>query len=139
MMMQSPIDAYRKVAVDNTVETASNHKLVLMLFDAARLAVTGAIAHMANKNVEAKGLAVSRAISIIGEGLQASLDVEAGGEIAEQLYSLYDYMVRRLLEANRTNSSEMLTEVGNLLKELHDAWAEIGNDPAVLRANATQG
>ena len=56
----------------------------------------------------------------------ASLDRQSGGEIAEHLFSLYEYMVVRLTEANIANRDEPLEEVGRLLAELNGAWQAIG-------------
>jgi flagellar protein FliS len=82
-------------------------------------------------DVPAKLRAVDKAISIIGQGLQASLDHQRGGEIAAQLNGLYDYMLRRLLLANATNDVGVLAEVDGLLVPLQEAWASIGQPGAV--------
>ena len=75
----------------------------------------------------AKGSAISKAISIIDNGLRASLDKEAGGEIAANLDALYDYMSRRLLHANLKNDVTIIDEVHGLLADLRGAWVEIGD------------
>ena len=62
---------------------------------------------------------------IIDEGLKASLDKSAGGELAQNLSSLYDYMSQRLLIANLKNDVAALDEVSNLLTELKGAWEAI--------------
>jgi flagellar protein FliS len=80
--------------------------------------------------VAAKGQSISKAIEIIDNGLRASLDKEAGGSIAEQLDSLYEYMSSRLLVANLNNQPELLEEVRRLLHELKGAWDQIGPQPA---------
>ena len=58
-------------------------------------------------------------------GLRASLDVESGGDLAERLAALYDYMAERLLFANLKNSLAAMEEVSELLTGLRDAWAQI--------------
>jgi flagellar protein FliS len=58
--------------------------------------------------------------------LQASLQIKAGGELGERLNALYDYMSRRLLEANLYNKPEYIEEVLRLLGELNEAWEAIG-------------
>ena len=73
---------------------------------------------------------MSHAIAIIDNGLRASLDREAGGQIASSLDSLYDYMSRQLLTANLQNKPEMLEEVHRLLSDLRGAWNTIGTTPA---------
>lgn len=123
--MNSGAAAYAKVNVETGVAAASPHKLVMMLFDGALISVTSAIRHMEAGEVSAKGLAISRAISIIENGLRASLDKSSGGQVAENLDALYGYMCNRLLEANLKNQKEYLEEVQKLLKDLRDAWAAI--------------
>jgi flagellar protein FliS len=80
--------------------------------------------------VAAKGKSISQAISIIGNGLRASLDKEGGGEIANSLDSLYQYMGERLLLANLQNDPDILDEIYGLLKDLRGAWMAIGTDAA---------
>ncbi|GAB1394005.1 flagellar export chaperone FliS [Rhodocyclaceae bacterium] len=131
-----PAAAYRKVGLETQLESASPHKLVVMLFDGALLAIANAQRHMENKEIAAKGSAISKAIDIIANGLQASLDLQSGGEIAERLEALYEYMGQRLLYANLKNDPAALREVGTLLQELKSAWEKITDDPAVLSANS---
>lgn len=118
--------AYAKVGVETGVVSANPHRLVLMLFEGARVAVAAARLHMQRNEIAAKGEAISKAITIIDHGLKASLDVAAGGELAQRLHALYEYMARRLLAANLDNDPKGLDEVGHLLAELNDAWEAIG-------------
>ena len=120
------VNAYSRVGTETGVIVANPHKLVLMLFEGARLAIAEAALHMQRNEIAAKGGAISKAIMIVDHGLKASLDVKAGGEIAEKLYALYDYMINRLLVANLRNEPKALEEVGGLLAELHGAWEAIG-------------
>ena len=117
--------AYAKVSVETGVNTADPHKLILMLFDGALLQVRTAGIAIANKDIPTKGTAISKAIEIIINGLKVSLDTNAGGELAERLAALYDYMSERLLYANLHNSQPALDEVAGLLATLREAWAEI--------------
>ena len=132
------VNAYSRVGTETGVMTANPHRLILMLFEGARLAITKAALHMQRNETTAKGGAISKAIMIIDDGLKASLDVEAGGEMAEKLYALYDYMTNRLLIANLRNELKALEEVGRLLGELHGAWEAIGK-PNVAGAAAAPG
>jgi flagellar protein FliS len=102
-----------------------------MLFDGALAALAKAVHDMKAGNIPAKGKSISRAISIIDNGLRASLDKKGGGEIADSLESLYQYMSDRLLLANLKNSTDIVEEVSALLKDLRGAWVQIGTDPAV--------
>lgn len=121
------VNAYAKVGTETGVMAADAHRLILMLFEGARLAIAEARLHMQRNETAAKGEAISKAIMIIDHGLKASLDVEAGGGMAEKLYALYEYMTSRLLFANLKNELKALDEVGSLLGELHGAWQAIGN------------
>jgi flagellar protein FliS len=128
--MNSGAAAYAKVNVETGVAAASPHKLVMMLFDGALVSISSAIRHMEAGEISAKGQAISRAISIIENGLRASLDKSAGGEVAENLDGLYGYMNTRLVTANLNNQKDHLEEVHRLLKDLRDAWAAIEPKPA---------
>jgi flagellar protein FliS len=122
--------AYAQVGLETTVAGASPHRLVLMLFDGALAAVARAREAMAAGRLAQKGELVSKAIQIVDEGLRASLDRAAGGALADQLDSLYEYMTLRLLLANRHNRVADLDEVARLLGELRGAWQalETGDD-----------
>jgi flagellar protein FliS len=135
MTMNSPAASYARVGVETGVMGASRHQLVLMLFNGAQLAVTMAVSHLDAGNVPEKGSAITRAIDIISNGLRASLDLNAGGDLAQRLDSLYEYMSARLLYANIRNDAAALKEVSGLLGELKEAWEEIADDPTVLSAN----
>ncbi len=124
--------AYRKVGLESQLDAATPHKLVLMLFEGAQLAVTNAQRHMQNKEIALKGTAISKAIDIIANGLQASLDHDVGGDLAEQLEALYEYMGQRLLHANLHNDVAALKEVGDLLQEIKSAWEKIAEEPIPL-------
>lgn len=118
--------AYAKVGVETGVMAASPHSLITMLFDGALVAVASANQHMRAGRTADKGMAISKAIAIINDGLRASLDKEAGGEIAQNLDALYAYLGKRLFEANVQNQPEFLDEVTRLLQELKGAWDAIG-------------
>ena len=134
-MMRNHADSYAKVGVEVAVETADPHQLILMLYEGALLSLMLAEQCMKDGRVGERGAAISKAISIIGEGLRASLNAESGGELAGRLDALYDYMVRRLVEANTENRPAPLQEVSRLLRELKTAWEEIASDPAVVSPN----
>ena len=134
--MKSGASAYAKVGVETGVMAASPHKLIVMLFDGAVAAVRSALVHMQARNVAEKGKAISKAIQIIENGLRASLDRKAGGQIGENLDALYEYMQHRLLLANLHNDADILQEVERLLNELREAWNTIGTPANVPSAAA---
>lgn len=133
---QSGASAYARVGVETGVMGASPHKLIAMLYEGARKAIAQARMHLQAGNVGPRGEAIGKAIQIVQNGLQLSLNLEAGGQIAARLNALYDYMARRLLEANITRSEAMLIEVDGLLATLEEAWLGIG--PEIARAAAQQ-
>ena len=128
------MNAYTNVGIETGVEAADPHKLVMMLYDGALRAIHDARLHIVHQETAAKAEALTKAMEIISSGLQASLDIKAGGQLGERLDALYEYMCRRLLRANLDNNIEIIDEVGKLLGELRDAWAQI--KPAVVENNS---
>lgn len=112
---------YGKVAVGSEVDYASPHRLIQMLMEGALDKIATAKGFMVRDETAAKGEHISWAISIIG-GLQGSLDMEAGGEIAQNLDNIYSYMAKRLTEANLHDDASGLDEVMSLLLEIKGAW-----------------
>lgn len=118
--------AYGQVAVESSVMGASPHQLILLLYDAAEQSLRMAIRHMQEGDFLRKAEAISRATSLIHDGLRAGLDPSRGGALVGQLEALYDYMTQRILAAHSTNDPAPLIEVLGLLTELHDAWKQVG-------------
>lgn len=119
------MNRYTEVGTETGVASADPHRLIMMLFEGAITSIAVSMREMKLGNVAAKGEAISRAISII-EALNASLNMEAGGEISSNLKALYEYMSGRLIDANLRNKPETLEEVGRLLSEVKGAWKTIG-------------
>lgn len=126
---QRGVNAYAKVGLETGIAAASPHKLITMLYDGAIVAILNGMTQMKAGNIEEKGKALSKAIQILDNGLRASLDREAGGEIARNLDALYEYMSSRLLTANLQNDPAILQEVHGLLVDLRDTWQQIGDAP----------
>lgn len=127
MFARQSAAAYARIGVQTNVATADPHQLILMLFDGALLSINSAAVALEAKDIPAKIKHITKAIEIIGMGLKASLDLSAGGELAERLDALYDYMSNRLVYANAFNTDAPLTEVAGLLRELRDAWSQISD------------
>lgn len=125
---RNPVSAYAQVSVETAVQTASPHQLIVLLFEAARSALSMARFAMDDNKVDIRGSSISKAVDIIGNGLQVSLDKESGGDLASKLNALYDYMIRRLLQANISNDRQALDEVDSLLGEIQGAWLEISDE-----------
>ncbi len=112
---------YQNVGVKSGIEDASPHRLVQMLMEGALDKMAVAKGHMERKEYAEKSRYITWAITIIN-GLKASLDMRAGGEISANLDDLYDYMARRLMEANASNDTSILDEIISLLVEIKSAW-----------------
>ncbi|WDD95652.1 flagellar export chaperone FliS [Burkholderia sp. FERM BP-3421] len=128
--------AYARVGVETGVMGANPHRLIAMLYQGARQAIALARMHLQQGNVAARGDAIGKAIRIVENGLQQSLNLDVGGEIAGRLDALYTYISRRLLEANVQSSEPMLVEVDGLLATLEEAWTGIAPEFAKMSAQA---
>ena len=117
--------AYEITGVETGVMSADPHKLILMLFEGARVSIAKALRSLEQGDIARKGEALSRAVAIVSDGLDASLSWDANPLMADRLHSLYDYMVRRLTEGNLRNDPTPLREVDRLLGELEGAWRAI--------------
>ncbi|ORM51104.1 flagellar export chaperone FliS [Pantoea conspicua] len=117
--------AYAKIGVESAVMSASQHQLVVMLFDGALSALIRARLFMQDGNIAGKGNSISKAINIIEGGLKQGLSENSGDELADNLLGLYNYMTRRLLQANLHNDAEAIEEVEGLLRNISDAWKEV--------------
>lgn len=117
--------SYRNVGVDTSVAGADPHRLITLLFDGALERIARARAALARNDVAGRGAAIGSAIRIVQEGLRAAL--RPGGELAANLDALYEYVGRRLLEANARASDAMLAEAAALLDTVRDGWVRIGS------------
>ena len=118
--------AYKNVGAQSSVEFASPHQLIDLLFDGLLVALASARGALQRGDVAAKGVQIMRAVRLLNEGLKAGLDKERGGALAERLASLYDYCIERLTLANVRNDGEMLAEVAALISPVAQGWKEIG-------------
>lgn len=124
--MRNAMNEYNQTAVKASIMSASPHRLIQMLMEGALDKIAIAKGCMERNQIELKGKHISWAISIIG-GLRSSLDKKAGGDIAQNLEDLYDYMERRLAAANAKNDPDILDEVTALLRQIKEAWDAIGD------------
>ncbi|MDH5326595.1 MAG: flagellar export chaperone FliS [Gammaproteobacteria bacterium] len=122
----SGVNAYAKVAAQTGVSGASPHRLILMLLEAAIGKLAKAKGYMQHGKIAEKGTHIGHAISIV-DALKASLDNEAG-EISQNLDSLYEYMIKRMMDANLENDTSILDEVIDLINPIREAWAAIPED-----------
>jgi flagellar protein FliS len=119
-MYQNAHDAY----LDSRILTADPLELVTILYQAGITSVRDARRHLANRDIAARSKSITKAWGILAE-LTHSLDRKRGGEISERLAELYDYMMRRLMEANFQQADAPLAEVLGLLATLLEGWQGI--------------
>jgi flagellar protein FliS len=129
MALTSPYDVYQRTQVD----TASPAKLVVMLYDGAIRFLRQAEAAMQQGDREKQNHFLVRAERIITE-LAGSLDMEAGGEIAQNLMALYQYMNEQLVMANLEDDLEKVQKVCEMLQSLREVWVQV--DSALREASS---
>ena len=121
MNASAAMQQYQQNYVQGGAETASPHRLVQMLMEGVLDKLMASKRFMVTNNVAKKGENISWTISII-DSLRGCLNVEVGGEFAQNLYSLYDYMEQRLLEANIKNDPKIIDEVAQLMIQVKSGW-----------------
>ena len=126
MYQRKANQAYQQVNLESEITNASPYQLIRILFNWALSALRRSEIFMEQNDIAAKGKELSKAINIIDNGLKQALDYDAGGELAHNLASLYDYMIMRLLNANIENNVTYVKEVYQLLSDLAATWQQIG-------------
>ncbi|NCG09804.1 MAG: flagellar export chaperone FliS [Alphaproteobacteria bacterium] len=120
------LDAYSNSEKKAVIEAEDSHAMVLLLFD--ELIKTARIfsqnIKVKNGNQEVKSENMSKALTII-YALQSSLDFERGGEIAENLYRLYEYTREQILIDNKSNEAAGVLVAISSLEDIREAWVEI--------------
>ena len=128
--MNTQAQQYHQLDIETAVDSASPHQLIDLMFQGIKDRVFQAQAAIKRDDMAAKAKAVNACVDILS-GLQASLDHEQGGEIADNLESLYDYMQRRLFRASTENDLKGLAEVEDLIATLKTAWSAIAPESNV--------
>lgn len=122
--LNNAVGEYNKISITSGVEAADPHRLIQMLMQGALEKIAIAKGYLERKDLANKGVHISWAISII-EGLRTSLNMDEGGEVAQNLEDMYEYMIRRLLRANLENDVSLLDEVSSLLQTVKSAWDKL--------------
>lgn len=122
--MSNPYSNYQKTQVT----TASQEKILLMLYEGAIRFVKHADKAMEEKKIAEKGKYISKATAILSE-LMATLDFKIGGQLASDLENLYVFMIDKLIDGNINNDRESLAVVEKLLKTLYTAWKDVIENP----------
>lgn len=119
-MAKSSIDQYRK----SSVSSASPLQLVIMLYDGALRFMEAGKHAMQKRDVFVQNENITKAERIISE-LLSTLDMEQGGEVAANLFSIYTYVYDKLVEANIEDKPALIDECTTILSELRESWVEL--------------
>lgn len=123
-MINKALNQYKSVDLNTAVEAASPHQLISMLFRGALEALAKAAGAIERKDIQLRTEQINKASEIIVT-LKGSLNLEEGGEVAENLDGLYDYMLRTLMQANRENDAVKAKEVSELIVTISEGWSQI--------------
>ena len=133
--MSFAMKQYARIGTQASIQDASPHRLIQMLFRGALDRMAGARGAMENEDVVRKGELIGKAISIVG-GLRDAV-IEDGGALAQNLDALYEYIANRLVVANLQNDMEVLQECMDLLTPIASAWDDIA--PERVKVAPAQG
>jgi len=128
---------YSQIGLQTEVLEADPHKLIQLLLEGALTRLAAAKIFIEQKNIEKKNEKLGQVVEILCS-LQESLDHERGGDISVNLERLYDYMTRRLFDANRLNDTDIINEVMGLLLEIKAGWEGIRESYEELQGPKTE-
>ena len=117
-------DAYNDMAISSLVMGANDHELIQLLFTETERSLTAAEFFLDQGDVRSMRVSLTKTCRILG-GLQGSLDLEKGGEVAENLSDLYRFCIKELFKANSKSDQAAITRVKNILSPIFQAWAEM--------------
>ena len=138
MMGRGALRQYQQIGVQSSIVDASPHRLIQMLLEGALDRVAKARGCVIRGEVPEKCRYIGSAMAIV-DGLAASLNLEAGGEIANNLLALYDYLGRRLLQANVESSAPILDEISSLLGQIKEGWDAIETKTSMTSSHNMTG
>ena len=122
--MNPHLSLYRQQQVQHDVQQASPIHLVVMLYDKAIALLRQSLLHLQRTELKAKGEVLNRVVEILGE-LQAVLNRDEGGSVAQNLNALYTFAIQSVTEANLRNDAQPLQSVLSVLEELRKGWREL--------------
>lgn len=126
-------NTYRQIEVNGS----NRLQLVVMLYDGAIRFLGEAKACLAKSDTRGRNTAVNRTLAILGE-LQSTLRMNEGGDLAQSLDRLYNYMTSRILDSNLKGIPSGFDESIHLLRILNSAWTQIANHPELPSATSEQ-
>ena len=115
---------FRKEYSHNEIATSSQGRLIIMMYEGAVKFVNLAIEGVDSKDLSKKGIYINKTHDIINE-LSLALDMKKGGEIAQKLEALYQYILRQLTLANIKSDRKALESILKVLAPLLEAWTEL--------------
>ncbi|CAM2906890.1 MULTISPECIES: flagellar export chaperone FliS [Vibrio] len=125
MLMDSGYDSYQQVDLNAQAAAATPHQLVVMLIDGLLDEVERIRGHLAEGRLAAKGAGISKCMNIL-IGLDSALDMENGGELAENLHQLYDFCQIELYQASVQKDVQRLTNVETVMGNIREGWVNFG-------------
>ena len=131
---RNSLAAYRTVSAQGAVDGAHPHQMVQILMDAVMDRLAKARGCLERREIVQKTKLLHSCVVLVGE-LRGSLNMAEGGELAQNLGALYDYMARRLILANLHSDVAIVTEVTGLMAEVRAGWVAIGPE---VRGNGSQ-
>jgi len=114
------------------ITTSNPMKIVLMLYDGTIQFLHRSVKYAENDNIKNKNIYANKAREIIVE-LNNSLDMKAGGDLAQNLRRIYLFMDKHLLQANWSNDINAVKEVIQLLTNLREAWQDVYDQNAIVQ------
>ncbi len=116
----NPLDTYMK----NSVETVSPLQQIILLYEKAIILLKATKEHIEQKDIHSKIDNITKVNDIIS-ALDSSLDFEKGGEIAQNLHQLYDFVLRSLVTINVHNDTKLIDDIVEILQNLKEGWEGI--------------
>jgi flagellar protein FliS len=116
---------YANVHTTSRMGEDSPHRLIQLLMEGFMARINSAKGAIEHGDFEGKSMYISKAIGIVG-GLNEAVDLDKGGDLAQNLRQLYDYMGTRLLIASAKNDVAILDECQSLMRDIKEAWDAIG-------------
>jgi len=134
--MRSSLQSYRKVSIDSEIAVASPHRIIQMMFAGGLERLAQSRYAIETGDMINKGLFIGKAIGIIN-GLNNSLNMDEGGEIAGNLSKLYDFIILKVTEANLRNDAQAIDDAVSVLRTLKEGWDAIPQDKHHITSEAS--
>lgn len=125
--MRGSLQSYRKVSLESEITVASPHRIIQLMFAGALQRLAQSRYAIEQNDLANKGIYINKAIGII-TGLSNSLNMDEGGQIAKNLSELYDFMLRKISEANLNNDTKAIDDVCDILRTIKEGWDAIPAD-----------